>query len=150
MIFFLFFVGGCSGSTSGGVKCVRWLLLFKSIYRACRRMIHPRGVFPVRIQGKNISEQTLESVCLFFLVYFLTMAICTLIVTATGLDIMTAFSSSASALANVGPSLGLVGATGTYAAFPPVAKAALCVCMLLGRLEFYSFLVIFFPEFWRR
>ncbi|MDR0620655.1 MAG: TrkH family potassium uptake protein [Deltaproteobacteria bacterium] len=150
MIFFLFFVGGCSGSTSGGVKCVRWLILFKSIHRACRRMIHPRGVFPVRIQGKNISEQTLESVWLFFLVYFLTMAVSTLVVTAVGLDIMTAFSSSASALANVGPSLGLVGATGSYAAFPPVAKVTLSLCMLLGRLEFYSFIVIFFPEFWRR
>ncbi|MDR2367923.1 MAG: TrkH family potassium uptake protein [Deltaproteobacteria bacterium] len=150
MVFFLFFVGGCSGSTSGGVKCVRWLLLFKSIRRACRRMIHPRGVFPVRIQGKNISEHTLESVWLFFLVYFLTMAVSTLAITATGLDIMTAFSSSASALANVGPSLGLVGATGSYAAFPPVAKVILSLCMLLGRLEFYSFIVIFFPEFWRR
>ncbi|MDR3135365.1 MAG: TrkH family potassium uptake protein [Deltaproteobacteria bacterium] len=150
MIFFLFFVGGCSGSTSGGVKCVRWLLLFKSIHRACRRMIHPRGVFPIRIQGKNISEQALESVWLFFLIYFLTMAISTLAITATGLDIMTAFSSSASALANAGPSLGLVGATGSYAAFPPVAKVVMSLCMLLGRLEFYSFVVIFFPEFWRR
>jgi trk system potassium uptake protein TrkH len=63
---------------------------------------------------------------------------------------MTAFSSSASALANVGPSLGLVGATGSYAAFPPAAKVILSLCMLLGRLEFYSFIVIFFPEFWRK
>ncbi|MDR1308300.1 MAG: TrkH family potassium uptake protein [Deltaproteobacteria bacterium] len=150
LIFFLFFVGGCSGSTSGGVKCIRWLLLLKSVYRACRRLIHPRGVFPVRLQGKNMSEQVLEGVWLFFLVYFLTMAVGTLAIAAVGIDILSAFSASASALGNVGPSLGLVGATGTYAAFPPAAKAILSLCMLLGRLEFYSFIVLFFPEFWRR
>ncbi|MDR1677350.1 MAG: TrkH family potassium uptake protein [Deltaproteobacteria bacterium] len=150
MIFFLFFVGGCSGSTSGGVKCIRWLLLLKTIHRACRRLIHPRGVFPIRLQGKNMTEQSLESVWLFFLIYFLTMAISTMAITAVGLDIMTAFSASASALANVGPSLGLVGATGTYAAFPAAAKVILSLCMLLGRLEFYSFIVLFFPEFWKR
>ncbi|MDR1109186.1 MAG: TrkH family potassium uptake protein [Deltaproteobacteria bacterium] len=150
LIFFLFFVGGCSGSTSGGVKCIRWLLLLKSVYRACRRLIHPRGVFPVRLQGKNMSEQVLEGVWLFFLVYFLTMAVSTLAIAAVGIDILSAFSASASALGNVGPSLGLVGATGTYAAFPPAAKAILSLCMLLGRLEFYSFIVLFFPEFWRR
>ncbi|MDR1297565.1 MAG: TrkH family potassium uptake protein [Deltaproteobacteria bacterium] len=150
VIFFLFFVGGCSGSTSGGVKCIRWLLLIKSIHRACRRLIHPRGVFPVRLQGRNMSEQVLEGVWLFFLIYFLTMAVSTLAVTAVGLDLLTAFSASASALGNVGPSLGLVGATGSYAAFPPAAKVILSLCMLMGRLEFYSFVVLFFPEFWRR
>ncbi|MDR0355389.1 MAG: TrkH family potassium uptake protein [Deltaproteobacteria bacterium] len=150
LIFFLFFVGGCSGSTSGGVKCIRWLLLLKTIHRACRRLIHPRGVFPVRLQGKNMSDQVLEGVWLFFLIYFLTMAVGTLAVTASGLDLLTAFSASASALGNVGPSLGLVGATGSYADFPAAAKIILSLCMLLGRLEFYSFLVLFFPEFWRR
>jgi trk system potassium uptake protein TrkH len=97
-----------------------------------------------------MSEQVLEGVWLFFLIYFLTMAVSTLAITAVGIDILSAFSASASALGNVGPSLGLVGATGTYAAFPPAAKAILSLCMLLGRLEFYSFIVLFFPEFWRR
>jgi trk system potassium uptake protein TrkH len=150
MIFFLFFVGGCSGSTSGGIKCVRWLILLKGVNRACRRMIHPRAVIPVRLQGRNISEPALESVWLFFLIYFLTMALSTMGLAAVGIDMLTALSASASSLANVGPALGEVGATGTYAAFPPAAKVVLSLCMLLGRLEFYSFIVLFFPEFWRR
>jgi trk system potassium uptake protein TrkH len=149
LLFFLFFVGGCSGSTSGGVKCIRWLILVKSIYCACRRRIHPRGVFQVRLHGKNLSQEVLESVWLFFLIYFLTMAVTTLTITALGLDLTTAFSASASAIANVGPALGAIG-TGSYADIPGPAKAVLSMCMLLGRLEFYSFVVLFFPEFWRR
>jgi trk system potassium uptake protein TrkH len=150
LLFFLFFVGGCTGSTSGGVKCIRWLLLFKSIHRACRRLIHPRGVFPVRLHGKTMSEQVLENVWLFFLIYFLIMAVATLSIAALGLDLTTALTASASALANVGPALGEIGPTGSYAAIPGPAKAILSLCMLLGRLEFYSFVVLFFPEFWRR
>ncbi|MDR2441901.1 MAG: TrkH family potassium uptake protein, partial [Deltaproteobacteria bacterium] len=150
LLFFLFFVGGCSGSTSGGVKCIRWIILIKSIHRACRRLIHPRGVFPVRLHDRTLSEAVLESVWQFFLIYFLTMALVTLTLTAIGLDLMTAFSAAASSLGNVGPTLGQVGATGSFYDFPASAKLVLSLCMLLGRLEFYSFVVLFFPEFWRK
>jgi trk system potassium uptake protein TrkH len=143
-------VGGCSGSTSGGVKCIRWILLFKTINRACRRLIHPRGVFPVRLQGRTVAEPTLEGVWQFFLIYFLTMALATLINTALGLDIMTAFSASASAMGNVGPALGEIGPVNSYGPVGGPVKIVLSMCMLLGRLEFYSFVVLFFPEFWRR
>jgi trk system potassium uptake protein TrkH len=149
-LFFLFFVGGCSGSTSGGVKCIRWLLLLKTIHRACRRLIHPRGVFPVRLHGKTVGEPTLEGVWQFFLVYFLTMALATLTNTALGLDILTALSATASSMGNVGPALGAIGPAGTYAAVSGPVKIVLSLCMLLGRLEFYSFIVLFFPEFWRK
>jgi trk system potassium uptake protein TrkH len=150
VLFFLFFVGGCSGSTSGGVKCIRWIILVKSINRACRRLIHPRGVFPVRLHDRTLNESVLEGVWQFFLIYFLTMAIVTLTVTALGLDLMTAFTAAVSTLGNIGPALGQVGATGSYADFPSSAKVVLSLCMLLGRLEFYSFVVLFFPEFWRK
>jgi trk system potassium uptake protein TrkH len=149
-LFLLFFVGGCSGSTSGGVKCIRWILLIKTINRACRRLIHPRGVFPVRLQGRTVAESTLEGVWQFFLIYFLIMALATLVNTALGLDIMTAFSASASALGNVGPALGAIGPTGAYGEVAGPVKIVLSLCMLLGRLEFYSFVVLFFPEFWRK
>jgi trk system potassium uptake protein TrkH len=149
-LFFLFFVGGCSGSTSGGVKCIRWVLLLKTINRACRRLIHPRGVFPVRLQGRTVSEPTLEGVWQFFLIYFLTMALATLTNTALGLDIITALSATASAMGNVGPALGTIGPASSYAEVPGAVKMVLSLCMLLGRLEFYSFIVLFFPEFWRK
>ncbi|MDR1545982.1 MAG: TrkH family potassium uptake protein [Deltaproteobacteria bacterium] len=150
VIFFLFFVGGCSGSTSGGVKCIRWLLLFKSVNRACRRLIRPRAVFPVRLQGKTIDEEVLDGVWLFLVVYFLTMAVAALALCAMGLDLSSALSAAASALGNVGPALGGIGAVGTYADLPGAAKGLLSLCMLLGRLELYSFLVLFFPEFWSK
>jgi trk system potassium uptake protein TrkH len=149
-LFFLFFVGGCSGSTSGGVKCIRWVLLLKTINRACRRLIHPRGVFPVRLHGRTVAEQTLEGVWQFFLVYFLAMAVATLVIAALGLDPLTALSAVASALGNVGPALGAIGPVGSYAEVSGPVKLVLSLCMLLGRLEFYSFIVLFFPEFWRK
>jgi trk system potassium uptake protein TrkH len=149
-LFFLFFVGGCSGSTSGGVKCIRWVLLLKTINRACRRLIHPRGVFPVRLQGRTIGEPVLEGVWQFFLIYFLIMALATLANTALGLDILTALSATASAMGNVGPALGAIGPAGSYADVNGPVKLVLSLCMLLGRLEFYSFIVLFFPEFWRK
>jgi trk system potassium uptake protein TrkH len=149
-LFFLFFVGGCSGSTSGGVKCIRWVILIKTINRACRRLIHPRGVFPVRLQGRTVGEPVLEGVWQFFLIYFLTMALATLTNTALGLDLLTALSATASAMGNVGPALGTIGPAGSYAEVSGPVKLVLSLCMLLGRLEFYSFIVLFFPEFWRK
>ncbi|MDR1086093.1 MAG: TrkH family potassium uptake protein [Deltaproteobacteria bacterium] len=146
----LFFVGGCSGSTSGGLKCVRWLILFKSLHRAFRRYIHPRGVFPIRLGGKSVPDSVLEKVWLFFLLYLISLGAGTLILLFMGLDLGTSFSATASALGNVGPVLGSLGPTETLASLPGPAKGVLSICMLLGRLEFYSFLVLLFPEFWSR
>jgi len=150
LLFLLFFVGGCSGSTSGGVKCIRWIIVFKTVHRAFRRHLHPRGVFPIRLAGKNIEESVLEGVWFFFLLYMVVLAFASLLLTALGQDVLTAFTSVASALGNVGPALGAVAREGTFAAMPGAAKGILSFCMLAGRLEFYSFLVVFFPEFWRK
>jgi trk system potassium uptake protein TrkH len=150
VLFALFFVGGCSGSTSGGVKVVRWLILFKSLHRAFRRNIHPRGVFPVRLGGKPVSDAVLEKVWLFFLLYLVILGVGTLLLLIMGLDLSTAFSAVASSLGNAGPVLGQLGPTETLTSLPGPAKGLLSICMLLGRLEFYSFLVLLFPEFWSR
>ncbi|MDR2422277.1 MAG: TrkH family potassium uptake protein [Deltaproteobacteria bacterium] len=146
----LFFVGGCSGSTSGGLKCVRWLILFKSLHRAMRRYIHPRGVFPVRLGGKAIPEPILEKVWLYFLLYLVTWATGSLVLLFMGLDLSTSLTAVASSLGNVGPVLGRFGPTSDLSALPGPAKGFLSLLMLLGRLEFYSVLVLLFPEFWSR
>ncbi|MDR2338638.1 MAG: TrkH family potassium uptake protein [Deltaproteobacteria bacterium] len=150
VMFLLFFVGGCSGSTSGGLKCMRWLILIKSIHRNFRRYIHPRGVFPVRINGKPIPEPVLEGVWLFFLLYFVIFAISSVLLTAMGLNVFDSISATASAMGNVGPALGNLGPASTYWWIPGPAKAVLSLDMLLGRLELYSVLIIFVPEFWSK
>ncbi|MDR2351568.1 MAG: TrkH family potassium uptake protein [Deltaproteobacteria bacterium] len=149
-LFFLFFIGGCSGSTSGGLKCVRWIIMFKSIHRIFRRYIHPRGVFPIRLNGKPVPDNVLEGVWLFFILYIIILAFSTLILAGLGLDFLTSLSAAASALGNVGPGLGPLGPANTMAWVPGPAKGLLSLLMLLGRLEFYSFLVIFIPEFWSK
>jgi trk system potassium uptake protein TrkH len=150
VLFFLFFVGGCSGSTSGGLKCMRWLILMKSIHRTFRRYIHPRGVFPVRLNGKPVPENVLEGVWLFFLLYFVIFAVSALLLTSMGLSVFESITAAASAMGNVGPALGNLGPADTYWWLPGPAKGVLSLCMLLGRLELYSVLIIFVPEFWRR
>jgi trk system potassium uptake protein TrkH len=146
----LFFVGGCSGSTSGGLKCVRWLILFKSLHRVFRQYIHPRGVFPVRLGGKPLSDQVLEKVWLYFLLYMISVIIGSLLLLLMGLDLGTSLTAVASCLGNVGPVLGQLGPTSDLSLLPGPAKGVLSLCMLLGRLEFYSVLILIFPEFWSR
>ncbi|MDR1609017.1 MAG: TrkH family potassium uptake protein [Deltaproteobacteria bacterium] len=146
----LFFVGGCSGSTSGGIKCVRWLIILTSLKRAIRQHIHPRGVFPARLGGKPISDAVLEKVWVFILLYIVILVLGALTLLLMGLDLSTSFSAMASSLGNVGPVLGQIGPTETLTSLPGAAKGVLSFAMLLGRLEFYSFLVLFFPEFWSR
>jgi trk system potassium uptake protein TrkH len=147
-MFFLFFVGGCSGSTSGGIKCLRWIILFKCLYRQMRRHVHPRGVFPVRLGGKSVPEPVLEGVWIYFFLYLLSLVTASLALSSMGIDFLSALSSAASALGNVGPALGPTGPASDFASLPGPAKGVLSLLMLLGRLEFYSFLVLFLPEFW--
>ncbi|MDR1080191.1 MAG: TrkH family potassium uptake protein [Deltaproteobacteria bacterium] len=149
-VFGLVMIGGCTGSTSGGLKCVRWLILFKTVHRVLRRYIHPRSVITVRLAGKPVPEDVLEGVWMFFLLYFLAGAAATLVLTGMGLDILSAASASASSLGNVGPALGPLGPDTTYAWLPGPAKGVLSLLMLLGRLELYSLLVLLLPEFWLR
>ncbi|MDR2199018.1 MAG: TrkH family potassium uptake protein [Deltaproteobacteria bacterium] len=150
VLFLLYFFGGCSGSTSGGLKCMRWLILFKSVHRAFRRLIHPRGVFPVRVNGRNVPESVLEGVWLFFLLYFVIFCAAVLLLSAFGLNMLDSLSAAAASMGNVGSALGNLGPSDTYWFIPGPAKGVLSLCMLLGRLEFYSVLLIFVPEFWSR
>ena len=145
LMFTLFFLGGCTGSTSGGIKFLRWILIFKGLHRDMRQHIHPRAVIGLSLGGRPVPERLMAAVWSFWALYMVVMAASALALTALGLDILSALVASASALGNVGLDLGL-----GFASLPGPAKLILILEMLLGRLEFFALLILFQPEFWTR
>ena len=144
------FVGGCAGSTAGGIKCMRIMLLGKHAYRELFRLVHPRAVLPLKFGSKPVKDEVLTSIWGFFVLFILLFVVSSLALTAMGLDLLTAFSAVVACIGNVGPGLGEVGPVDNYAAIPALGKWVLSFCMLLGRLEIYTILVLFVPEFWRK
>ncbi len=142
------YVGGCAGSTGGGMKVVRVMLLFKQGYREVLRLIHPDGVFAIKIGDKALQPKVVGAVWGFFAMYVFCFGIMYLFLMATGLDLVTAFSAVTACLNNLGPGLGEVGAN--YGDINAPSKWVLCVAMLLGRLEIFTLLVVLSPAFWRR
>lgn len=141
------FVGGCGGSTGGGIKVIRVLLLFKQGGREIKRLIHPSAQLPVKVGGRVLPDRVVESVWGFFALYVASFCVMSLMLAATGLDLVTSFSAVAACMNNLGPGLGQVGAH--YADISDPAKWVLCFAMLLGRLEIFTLLVLFNPHFWR-
>jgi trk system potassium uptake protein TrkH len=148
MLIFISFIGGCAGSTGGGMKVIRFLLLFRQGKREIRRLIHPNAQIPIKVGGKAMSYQVVESVWGFFSVYVAVFSVLLLLLMMTGLDQRTAFSAVAACLNNLGPGLGDVGAN--YQHVSDTAKGVLTFAMVLGRLEIFTLLVILSPSFWRR
>ena len=148
LLLYVSFIGGCSGSTGGGIKVIRILLLVKQGVRELRRLVHPSAQFAVKIGKKSMPEKVIEAVWGFFAAYFAISALMILLLMATGLDQETAFSAVAACLNNLGPGLGDVGRN--FASINDPAKWILCVAMLLGRLEIFTLLVLFTPAFWRK
>ncbi|MGB0662659.1 MAG: TrkH family potassium uptake protein [Pontibacterium sp.] len=148
LLFLSAFAGGCAGSTGGGMKVIRVLLILKQGYREIQRLVHPSAVIPVKLGNKPISDRVLEAVWGFFSVYLIVFVVMLLILLATGLDQVTAWSAVGAALNNLGPGLGEVSAH--YGDINSAAKWVLCFAMLLGRLEVFTLLVLFTPIFWRR
>jgi len=150
LLVFLMFAGGCTGSTAGGLKVARIVLLVGVIRRELRRIVEPHGVFGLRLAGEVMSEQTVSA--LLNLVYMAALVLITacLLVAATGVDILSTVSAVIACTFNVGPGLGAVGPSGSYGQLPSFAQWVLALCMIAGRLEFYTFLVIFTRPFWRR
>jgi len=150
LLFTVMFIGGCTGSTAGGLKTARMVLLTRVVGREFRRLVSRRGVFAIRLSDGLISETTVQSllnlVYLAFLVFFGT----SILLTAVGLDVLTAMTATAASMFNVGPGLGRVGPTDNYAHIPAFGKWVLSLAMLAGRLEFYTLLVLFAPVFWRK
>ncbi|WP_028670888.1 TrkH family potassium uptake protein [Saccharospirillum impatiens] len=141
------FIGGCAGSTAGGIKVIRTMLLLKQGLREIKRLIHPAGVFPIKIGKRPVGDRVIEAVWGFFSMYILIYGVILFALLATGMDFVTSWSAVAASLNNLGPGLGDVASH--YANIPDMAKWVLCVAMLLGRLEIFTLLVLFSPQFWR-
>ena len=148
--FFLSFVGGCTGSTTGGLKIFRFQLLWGLLRRVLHRLTLPHGVFRLRYEDRPVSEDVLESAVAFVFAYMATVLVLTLALAAIGLDYVTSISAAATAVGNVGPGLGdLVGPAGTFAPLPDSAKWLLSLGMLLGRLELFTVFALLSRRFWR-
>ncbi|MES9856517.1 MAG: TrkH family potassium uptake protein [Sedimenticola sp.] len=148
LLLFSSFVGGCAGSTGGGIKVIRFLLLIKQGLREINRLIHPSAQIPIRVGDKTIPSRVVEAVWGFFALYVASFIIMYLALALTGLDLMTAFSAVAASINNLGPGLGAVGTD--YAQINEPAKWILCFAMLLGRLEIFTLLVLLTPAYWRK
>jgi len=147
----LMFFGGCAGSTTGSIKIIRIMVLFKKGYQELHKIIHPHAIVPIRVNAKPISPEIVSSITSFFLIYLFIFLVSTLIVMAAeDLPIITAISACAASIGNVGPGLGEVGPAGNYANLSSFTKIVLSFLMLIGRLELFTILVIFTPAFWRR
>lgn len=142
------YIGGCAGSTGGGIKVIRIMLLFKQGYREVLRLIHPNAIFAIKVSDKAIPRKVVGAVWGFFALYVFCFSIIHLFLMATGLDVVTSFSAVTACLNNLGPGLGEVGEN--FGEINSLAKWALSLAMLLGRLEIFTLLVVLSPAFWKR
>ncbi|MCW8829150.1 MAG: TrkH family potassium uptake protein [Gammaproteobacteria bacterium] len=148
LLLFASFVGGCAGSTAGGMKVIRFLLLLKQGMREINRLVHPNAVISIKVGGKPLSEKVINSVWGFFATYVAVFSIIMLLLMLAGFDQVTAFSAVAATINNLGPGLGEVALN--YSSIPDFTKWVLCFAMLLGRLEIFTLLVLLTPAFWRK
>ena len=144
----LMFIGGCSGSTSGGMKSIRFLVLFKLIKRGIKKRLHPSAVVPVKLGGKNLASDRVSNIASFIFTYLLLFVLGTLVVSLEGTDLVTAISASAACLGNIGPGLGEVGPVLNYGFFSAPTKLFLSMLMIAGRLELFTILLLFTRTFW--
>jgi trk system potassium uptake protein TrkH len=150
ILYALMFIGGCAGSTAGGIKMLRVLVLSKHSLRELRRQLHPQAILNVRMSGRFVPEDVILRMLGFFLFFMSIYIVVAIVVALLGVDPLTAMGASAATIGNIGPGLGEVGPSGNYAALPAMAKLVLSINMLLGRLELYTVLVLLTPMFWRR
>ena len=145
----MMFLGGSAGSTSGGVKIVRHLTMAKNCFVELRRLLHPRAIIPVKLNGKIVSPNIISHVLVFILIYLIVFVGSSCVMAAIGLDFETAISSVATCLGNVGPGIGSVGPTDNFSQIPFSGKWFLSFLMIIGRLELFTVLIIFTPYFWK-
>lgn len=150
VFFILLFIGGCTGSTGGGIKFARHSLLLKNSWLEFRRLVHPRAIIPVRFNNKAVSPEIISNVQAFFLIYILIFVLGSVVLSLIGLDFFTAIGAAATSLGNVGPGLGVVGPVGNFSSLPDLSKWILSFFMLIGRLELFTVLLLFSPAFWKK
>ena len=146
----LMFVGACAGSTGGGIKVARVVILCKTSLGDMRKMLHPNAVTTVRFEGKPLTDRSIRSVHLFLTVYILIFTVSVLLLSLERFDLITVFTAVAACINNIGPGLEVVGPMGNYAQFSPAAKLLLSFDMLVGRLEIFPMLLLFAPSIWKR
>jgi trk system potassium uptake protein TrkH len=149
IFFMLLFLGGSAGSTAGGIKFVRHLTFIKNSWLEFKRLIHPRAVVPLVINGDRVTGRIITHIMNFLLIYLLTFVLGSLALSLMGYDLATSLGAVATSLGNVGPAIGQVGPVDNFAFFSPLAKIFLSFIMLLGRLELFTLLILFTPFFWR-
>ena len=150
IIVMLMFCGACAGSTGGGIKTSRVIILFKNVACEIRQMIHPRTVTRVQLDGKRVDTAGLKAVSTFFTSFMLLLIIGSFLVSLDGYDMATNFSAVLSSLSNIGPGMSLIGPTGNYNIFSYGSKLVLTLTMLIGRLEIFPILILFSPSTWKR
>ncbi len=150
LIFFLFFIGGCAGSTGGGVKVVRWVILYKQAKNEMLKMLHPHGVFSIRLNGGAGRKDIVFSVTSFLFIYVLLVLVTSLVGTCYGLDVLTAFTGAISMVGNVGPAFGNLGPSCNYGFLACGLKWWYMFAMVAGRLELYTMIIFLLPDFWRK
>lgn len=146
----LMVVGGCAGSTGGGLKVIRVLLLTKYLKISLNQQLHPSGVFVIKLDGVRVKREVIQNILGFGMVFVFIITISTFILTLYGVDVLTAATAALSCVSNIGPGLGDVGPTENFASIPTPGIWVLSLCMIMGRLEFFSLLILFLPQTWQR
>ncbi len=150
VLFLLMFVGGCSGSTGGGIKVVRVVTLLKQGFTEMKYLVHPKGIFSIHISREKVKKNIVYSIYGFLTLYFLMLFLITFVVSTGGNDLVTSFSTSLVTVGNIGPGFGNIGPTLNYAFYPDYIKWFLSFAMMVGRLEVYTVLVVLTPKFWKQ
>ncbi len=150
LLFISMFIGASAGSTGGGMKCARLILCFKYCYRELFKLIHPRSISHIKINNMVIPDELLRSIMGFLVLYLLLFVISSILLAGMGIDMMTSLGAVASCIGNIGPGFGTVGPAENFAHLPVPGKWLLAWCMLLGRLEIYTVIILFVPEFWKK
>jgi trk system potassium uptake protein TrkH len=144
------FIGASAGSTGGGMKCLRVMLCFKFCYQQLFSLIHPRAVSRIKLGGKVVSDEVMRSILGFLALYIGLFTLSSLVLAGMGVDFITSFAAVAASIGNIGPGFGMVGPVDNYAQIPLLGKWLLIWCMLLGRLEIFTVIILIVPEFWRK
>lgn len=149
VIFLLFFSGGMAGSTAGGVKIMRHVLMFKNSFKEIKQLVHPQAMLPIRLNNQVVSQDVMRNVLSFIVLYIGLIGFGTAAMAVVGMDLLTAFGSTMSCVGNIGPAFGTTGPIENYAHIPAVGKWVLALLMMAGRLEIFTVLILFVPAFWR-
>ncbi len=149
-LFLLFFTGGCAGSTGGGIKMIRWMILIRNTGREIKQILHPQAILPVRIGDQAINQNMQRTVLSFFILYIFIFVLGAFCISLFGYDILSSIGASISAIGNIGPGWGDFGPTDNFAGLPYLGKWILIMLMMVGRLEIFTVLIIFSPTFWKK